>query len=112
MYDRSIDAVDEINYLGVTLDYTGGWNKQKAKLRAKGSQTLAAIDKCLVKIPDATVKILEKVYEMVCESKLMYGAKVWSLEEVWKKSIKFMVGFVKNYCRFLDLQQTVWLHWS
>jgi hypothetical protein len=67
------------------LDYTGGWNKQKAKLRAKGSQALAAIGKCLAKIPDARVMILENVYEIICESKLMYGVEICGLEEAWKE---------------------------
>jgi hypothetical protein len=35
MCDKSMEAVDEINYLGITLVYTAWWNKQKAKLRAK-----------------------------------------------------------------------------
>jgi hypothetical protein len=32
MYDQSVEAVDEMNYLRITLDYKGGWNKQMAKL--------------------------------------------------------------------------------
>jgi hypothetical protein len=28
---------DEVNYLGVTLENTGSWYKQKARLRAKVS---------------------------------------------------------------------------
>jgi hypothetical protein len=29
MKDQPIEAVDEINYLGVTSENTGGWNNQK-----------------------------------------------------------------------------------
>jgi hypothetical protein len=48
--------------------------------QAKGNHTLAAIDKCLAKIPDERVKILENIYEVICESKLMCGVEVWGLE--------------------------------
>jgi hypothetical protein len=38
-----IEVDAEINYLGVTFESSGGWNKQELKVRAKGNQTLAAI---------------------------------------------------------------------
>jgi hypothetical protein len=31
------------------------------------------------------VKILENVYEMTCESRLMYRAEIWGLEDGWKE---------------------------
>jgi hypothetical protein len=68
----------------------------EAKLRAKGRQTLAAIDKCLAKIPGARVKILENMYEMVCTSKLMYGVEMWGLEKEWKEIDKIHGRFCKN----------------
>jgi hypothetical protein len=46
----------------------------------KGNQTLVAIDKYLTKTPDIKVKILENVYEMLSESRTMYGIEMWSLE--------------------------------
>jgi hypothetical protein len=47
VYDQLIDVVNEISYLGVTLESTGGWNRHKMKQMAKGNQSLVAIDKCL-----------------------------------------------------------------
>jgi hypothetical protein len=38
--------------------------------------SISTIDKCLTRTPDRRVKLLENVYEMVCESKLMYGAEI------------------------------------
>jgi hypothetical protein len=76
-------VVDEINYLGVTFESSGGWNKQKLKVRAKGNQTLVAIDKCLARAPDMSVKTLENVYEMLSESRTMYGIEMWGLEGRW-----------------------------
>jgi hypothetical protein len=46
---------------------------------AKRNQTLAAAGKCLARTPDMRVKILENVYEIVCESRLMYGAEIRGL---------------------------------
>jgi hypothetical protein len=38
-------------------------------------QSLVATDKCLTRTPDVRVNLLENVYEMVCEPRLMYGAE-------------------------------------
>jgi hypothetical protein len=56
------------------------------KQLAKGNQSLVATDKCLTRTPDVRVQLLENVYEMVCESRLMYGAEIWVLDEGWKKT--------------------------
>jgi len=40
--------------------------------------------------------MLENVYEMVCESKTMYGIAVWGLSEAWKAKIRFIVDFSRN----------------
>ncbi|KDR17814.1 hypothetical protein L798_08243 [Zootermopsis nevadensis] len=85
MNGKIIETVKEICYLGVTLESTGGWAKQKAKVVAKGKQALVAIDKCLARMPHMRINILENVYEMVCESRMMYGAEIWGLEEGWKE---------------------------
>jgi hypothetical protein len=52
MCDQTVDVVDEISHLGVTLESTGGWNKHKTKLMVKGNQTLLATDKCLTRTSD------------------------------------------------------------
>jgi hypothetical protein len=65
MYCHLIDVVNEISYLGVTLESTGGCNKHKMKQMVKGNQSLVAINKCLTRTPDMRVQILENIYEMV-----------------------------------------------
>jgi hypothetical protein len=32
------------------------------------------------------MQLLENVYEMVCESRLMNGAEIWGLDEGWKET--------------------------
>jgi hypothetical protein len=32
------------------------------------------------------VQLLENVYTIVCESRLMYGAEIWGLDEGWKET--------------------------
>jgi hypothetical protein len=85
MYDHLIDIVNEISYLGVTLESTGGWNRHKMKQMVKGNQSLVANDKCLTRTPDTRLQLLENGYEMACESRMMYGAEVWGLDEGWKE---------------------------
>jgi hypothetical protein len=55
------------------------------KQMVKGDQSLVAIDKCLTRTPDVRIQLLEDVYEMVCELRMMYGAEVWGLDEGWKE---------------------------
>jgi hypothetical protein len=58
------------------IDYLGGWTKQKTKQKVKEIQSLEAIDKCLTRTQDMGVKLLENVYEMVCESRMTYGVEI------------------------------------
>jgi hypothetical protein len=51
----------------------------------KGCQALRAIDKCMAVTPDIKIQVLENIYEMVCESKIMYGIEVWGLNGAWKE---------------------------
>jgi hypothetical protein len=44
---QNIEVVDTFNSLGVTLDSTGSWKKQKILAEMKGSQALRTIDKCM-----------------------------------------------------------------
>lgn len=45
----------------------------RAKLTAIVNQTLGAADECLARTQDFNVKILENVYEILCESRPMYN---------------------------------------
>jgi hypothetical protein len=93
--DHRIEVVDEINYLGVTFESSGGWNKQKLKVRAKGNQNLVATDKCLARAPDIKIKTLENVYEMLSESRTMYGIEICGLEGGWNEIDKICSRFCK-----------------
>jgi hypothetical protein len=86
----------KINYLGITLEDTGDWDIQKARLRAKDRQAAVAIGKCLVKTADVKVEILENVYEMTVESKMIYDVEMWGLEEALKEIDKTPRRFCKN----------------
>jgi hypothetical protein len=101
--DHKIEVVDEINYLRVTFHSSGGWNKQKLKVRAKGNQTLVAIDKCLARAPDMRVTTLENVYEMLSESRTMYGIEMWGLEGGWKEIDKIHARFCKKNTRNAEI---------
>jgi hypothetical protein len=47
------------------------------KQMVKGNQSLVDIDKYLTRTPYMRIQLLENAYEMVCESRLMYGAEIW-----------------------------------
>jgi hypothetical protein len=42
------------------------------------------------------VKLLENVYEMVCESRMMYGVEIWGSRRDGKRLIKSMGECAKN----------------
>jgi hypothetical protein len=44
MYDKIIEVVYEISYLGVTIESTGGWNKYKTKKNLKVNYPLLTPD--------------------------------------------------------------------
>jgi hypothetical protein len=44
---QNIEVVDKLNYLGLTLDNTGDWDKQKILAEVKEYPVLRAIDKCI-----------------------------------------------------------------
>jgi hypothetical protein len=92
--DQKIEVVDEINYLEVTFE-SGGWNRQKLMVIAKGNHTLVAIYNCLARTLDIRVKFLENVYEMLSESRTMYGIEMWVLEGGWTEINKIHSRFCK-----------------
>jgi hypothetical protein len=83
--DYQIEVANEINYLRISLESTVCWNRQRRNMIAKGNQTLVDIDKCLARTPDIRVTTLENIYEMSCESRMMYGIEMWDLEGGWKQ---------------------------
>jgi hypothetical protein len=91
MYDQLIHVVNEISYLGITLESTRGWNRHKMKQMVKVN--LSFVDKCLTRTPDMRIQLLENVYEMVREARLMYGAETWGLDE-GRKEIDIIHGRV------------------
>jgi hypothetical protein len=85
---QEIEVADEVNYLEITFERSDGWKRQKLKIRAKVNQTLVAIDKFFARSPDLRVKILENLYEMLDESRMLCGIEIlrprWSTEINWQ----------------------------
>jgi hypothetical protein len=48
----------------------------KAQDNSKRESDLVAIDNCIARTPDIRVKILQNVYEMLSESRMMYGIEM------------------------------------
>jgi hypothetical protein len=48
-----------------------------------------AIDRCLTKVPRNTdIKTSENIYDIACESKMMYGIEIFELGHYWIESDK------------------------
>jgi hypothetical protein len=59
---------------------------------------------------DLNVKILENVYRMLSESKMMYSVEMWDLVRDGKTLTKLMGDFVRKYVDCPNLQQVLWLN--
>jgi hypothetical protein len=77
MGGQNIEIINGFKYLGITLESTGGLKNQKVSIKTKGNQALTAFDKCLVTTPNIKLRTLENFYEMLCESRIMYGFELW-----------------------------------
>jgi hypothetical protein len=43
------------------------------------------------------VRTLETIYDMLCESRIMYGAELWGLDEAWKEVAEYTDNSVRKY---------------
>jgi hypothetical protein len=66
---------------------------------------LIAIDRCLARIPDMNVKMLENIYEMISESSMMYGIEFWGVYDAWKETDMIHGRFCKKYWEYHDVLQ-------
>jgi hypothetical protein len=46
MHDQLIEVVNELSYLGITLESTGGWNRHRKKQMVKGKDPIHILLKC------------------------------------------------------------------
>lgn len=73
LYDQTLEAVDGMNYVGVTLESVGRLKNHTTKVMAKGDQSLVATVKCSARTAYVKETILRNVYEVVCESRMLTG---------------------------------------
>lgn len=64
----NVEVVDEINYSEVTLESTGGLNRQETSAKGKEYKALVAEDKWMSMTPTVKVHASERVYETGCGS--------------------------------------------
>jgi hypothetical protein len=60
----------------VTLESTGGWNKEKTLTKTEGYKAVIPTEQSIPVNPSVKVQMLGNVYEIVCEAKIMYGVEV------------------------------------
>jgi hypothetical protein len=53
----------------------------KRKYKVKSKQSLRAINKCLMIVPNIKVEVIKNIYEMICKSKMLHKVQIWSLKK-------------------------------
>jgi len=77
MEGRKLEIVSEITCLGVKLESTRGWRRQKVIITRIGNHSQVAIDKCLTTMPKMRVSMLNQNYQMKCDSRVLHWAEIW-----------------------------------
>jgi hypothetical protein len=86
MKGQAIEILKGINYLGVMLDSSGKWDKQKKAHNKGETGNRSRTDRCLATTPCIKVRTLEKIYEMLVEARTLNGAEVWGIHEARKET--------------------------
>jgi hypothetical protein len=66
--------------------------RQTERIKPKGTQTLTANDKYLLRVFNINVKFC-KTYEMIGESKMLYGIEIWTVNGGCKYTDGIQGGF-------------------
>ena len=69
--------------------------RQRKRIKAKGIQTVTANEKYLLRVLNINVKFW-KTYEMIGESKMLYGIEIWTVKGVWKYTDGIQGGYFKE----------------
>ena len=83
-----LEAINDITFWGLKLESTGGWRRQRATIKTIGSHSLIAFDKCLTRMPNMRVNLSEQIYEMIYESRMLYGAVIFGGGGGWNLAWK------------------------
>lgn len=68
MNRQNVEVVDEFDYSEVTLESTGGLNRQDTSAKGKEYRAVVPEDNCVSVTPTLKVLASERVCETVCES--------------------------------------------
>jgi hypothetical protein len=104
MEGQQLQLVNGIVYFGVKGESMESWRKQKARIKARGNQTLTTIDKCPKRTPNMKADMLENIYEMICESTLIYGLEIWGVGGGWVGNSEHRGDTVRKCYEFLDVR--------
>ena len=95
-----IEVVSDYQYLGLTFNYNGKFNKAKTKLYEKGNRAMFSLLKKARKML-LPLDILVKLFNTLVKSLLLYGAEIWGdenndvLEKLQLRFYKYILG-LKN----------------
>ena len=87
-----VEEVDEYKYLGLVLERTGKWKKEKEQMLRKARMAAGVAWGLLVRIGNMTVKGMDGMWKALIRPHLEYGAEVMNSHQdfVWEEAEKVM----------------------
>ncbi|KAL4237739.1 hypothetical protein ACF0H5_002452 [Mactra antiquata] len=101
--EKSLDIVDNFNYLGVVFNYTGSFVLNSQYIHGKAIKALNVLINNMIKY-DVQPKIALQLFDAFVGSTLNYACPVWGfnkyndLERIHLRFCKFVLGVRQNAC--------------
>ena len=95
LHGRDLKMLDEVKYLGVTLDSRLNWNQHLQKIMRKTQTTFALVRRTCRRNWSLIPNIVHWLYTRVITPSIIYGALVW-WPKVTQKTTKTQLGRIQR----------------
>jgi hypothetical protein len=75
------------------------WHREMGVSEEKHRAMLIAVDKCLAWAPCIEVRSLENIYEILVESRMLYGVEILGIYEAWKQMMQLNMNWEETVTR-------------
>ena len=76
MYGQRFQVLKEFIYTTVKAESQGEWRRQKERTKVKCKISLKATEKCLMRVPEMKIKVVENIFAIICEFIRLYGVEI------------------------------------
>jgi hypothetical protein len=66
----------------------GEMEETKINYKSERQNILLAFHKFLIRLLSLEVQVLENIYEMILECRMLYGVTIWSVKEGWEIGVE------------------------